>query len=264
MEKQVRPLTLLKNDDDKREAWAEAVEQAGGQPTAKQVEAAVAKRQPPKKDHPAPFSDPIVAEIARRLPTEGIVVDPFAGTGRIHEFATDQRKTVGIEIEQEWADKHTDTIHGDALVVLAAMEPESVDAIVTSPTYGNRMADHHDAKDDSVRLTYKHTLGHDLADNNSGAMQWGDEYRTFHRQAWAEAVAALKPGGTFTINIKNHYRDGVEQPVVEWHIDTLCRGFNLELIKLGDGVGTRGLMAGANATNRTAVEQVITFRKPSL
>lgn len=45
---QVRPLTLLPNDDDKRAAWAEAVEEADGeQPTAKQVEHAVTKRQPP-------------------------------------------------------------------------------------------------------------------------------------------------------------------------------------------------------------------------
>lgn len=47
-ERQVRPLTLLRNDDDKREAWAEAVEAAdGGQPTAKQVTEAVAKHKPP-------------------------------------------------------------------------------------------------------------------------------------------------------------------------------------------------------------------------
>lgn len=46
-ETQVRPLTLLRNDDDKREAWVEAVKEAdGGQPTAAQVGRAVAKRQP--------------------------------------------------------------------------------------------------------------------------------------------------------------------------------------------------------------------------
>lgn len=49
-ERQVRPLTLLRNDDDKRDAWVEAVEEAdGGQPTAAQVGRAVAKRQPAVK-----------------------------------------------------------------------------------------------------------------------------------------------------------------------------------------------------------------------
>lgn len=47
-EAQVRPLTLLRSDDDKREAWAEAVEEAGGQPSAEQVTRAVARRQPPR------------------------------------------------------------------------------------------------------------------------------------------------------------------------------------------------------------------------
>lgn len=221
-----------------------------------------ARRMMSKRDHPAPFSDPIIAKIREHLPAVGTVLDPFAGTGRVHEFANDDRKTIGIEIEQEWADKHDDTIHGDALVVLAAMEPGSVDAIATSPTYGNRMADHHDAKDDSVRLTYKHTLGRDLADANSGAMQWGDEYKAFHLTAWTEAVEALRPGGTFTINIKNHVRDGVVQRVIEWHIDTLGRLLGLQLTTLDD-VPTRGLMAGANANTRTGVEYVITFRKPN-
>lgn len=46
-EAQVRPLTMLDSDDDRREAWAEAVSAAGGaQPTAAAVEAAVARRRP--------------------------------------------------------------------------------------------------------------------------------------------------------------------------------------------------------------------------
>lgn len=258
-EAQVRPLAAVPADQ-RADVWAEAVDAAGGdQPTAKQVEQAVAKRQPPKKDHPAPFSDPIIDTIRGHLPDAGVVLDPFAGTGRVHELATEDRRTVGVEIEAEWAAKHPDTIHGDALNLAAHVEPESVDAIVTSPTYGNRMADHHEATDDSVRLTYKHTLGHDLADNNSGQMQWGPEYRAFHEDAWAAAVAALRPGGTFTINVKNHVRAGEVQRVVEWHINALL-ALNLTLEAL-DAVPTRGLMAGANADTRTACEFVITLRK---
>lgn len=216
---------------------------------------------PRRRDHPAPFSDPILIEIAGRLPAEGTVLDPFAGTGRIHELATDTRRTVGIEIEPEWADQHPDTIHGDALEVMSAMAPNSVDAVATSPTYGNRMADHHDANDDSVRLTYKHTLGHDLADTNTGAMQWGDDYRAFHEAIWTEAIRLLRPGGTLTINIKNHIRDGEVQHVAEWHIETLLA---LGLAEMTiDVVPTRGLMAGANADTRTPLEFVVTFRKPA-
>lgn len=265
-ESQLRPLAPLKAQPEAaREAWAEAVEEAGGQPTAKQVEKAVAKRLPPKKEHPATFSDPILDQVAEHLKETGetgTVLDPFAGTGRIHELRDRVPvNTRGIELEPEWAAKHPDTEQGNALELTNTVAPGSVDAIATSPTYGNRMADHHDAKDDSVRLTYKHTLGRDLHEDNSGAMQWGDEYRSFHSKAWAEAVAALKAGGTLTLNIKNHWRAGEQQRVTEWHINTLYE-LGLSMVAL-DIVPTKGLMAGANAEKRTLAEFVITFRKDS-
>jgi SAM-dependent methyltransferase len=267
-EAQVRPLAPLARNDPQAaaEVWAEAVEEAGGQPTAAQVKAA-ADRRLEKKRHPAPFSDPILDAVAEQLTEVGTpttVVDPFAGTGRVHELRERAGviETIGIEIEPEWADSHPDTRQGDALRLSHEVGEDAVDAIVTSPTYGNRMADHHDAKDDSVRHTYKHTLGRDLDPNNSGQMHWGEQYRAFHRQAWSEAVKALKPGGTLTINIKNHMRAGVEQRVVEWHLDTLMHDFGLRLVAL-NVVATSGLRAGANANNRTPVEFVATLRKPA-
>ena len=69
-ERQVRPLTLLKSDDDKREAWAEAVTEAdGGQPTAVQVERAVERRQPRVKtaDELAAEDDYFRAEARRKF-----------------------------------------------------------------------------------------------------------------------------------------------------------------------------------------------------
>lgn len=221
-------------------------------------------RTPPKREHPAPFSDPILDEVAAGLKETGqtgTVLDPFAGTGRVHELRERVGvDTVGVEIEPEWAAKHPDTIEGNALELTNTVEPESVDAIATSPTYGNRMADHHDARDDSVRLTYKHTLGRDLHDDNSGQLQWGDEYRLFHEIAWAESVAALKPGGTLSLNIKNHVRAGVIQRVAEWHANTLIDlGMRIDQLH---SIPTRGLMAGENADRRADAEYVIVFRKP--
>jgi hypothetical protein len=222
-------------------------------------------RTPSKREHPAPFSDPILDEVADSLEEAdqtGTVLDPFAGTGRVHELRDrlDNVKTVGVEIEPEWAAKHPDTIEGNALELTNTVEPDSIDAIVTSPTYGNRMADHHDAKDDSVRLTYKHSLGRDLHDDNSGQLQWGPEYRRFHQIAWAEAVAALKPGGTLTLNIKNHVRAGVIQRVAEWHANTLIDlGMRIDQLQ---SIPTRGFMAGENADRRAGDEYVIVFRKP--
>ncbi len=88
-EAQVRPLTAIRDDPDQvREAWAEAVEEAASegreQPTAKHVERAVAKRQPARREHPAPFSNPILDRVAELVEGAGVVLDPFAGTGRVH------------------------------------------------------------------------------------------------------------------------------------------------------------------------------------
>lgn len=262
-ESQVRPLKALP-PNDRAAAWEDAVNDADGeQPTAKQVKDAVQRRQPPKPEHPARFSDPILEQAAahlRETGQTGLVLDPFAGTGRVHELRERAGvSTIGVELEQEWADKHEDTRQGNALELTDTIEPDSIDAIVTSPTYGNRMADHHNATDDSTRLTYKHTLGRDLSEGNSGAMQWGDEYRSFHEKAWVEAVTVLKPGGTLTLNIKNHIRAGVVQRVVEWHTDTLY-ALGLHLIAL-DIVPTKGLPAGENSEVRTLAEYVMTFRK---
>ena len=138
-------------------------------------------------DHPARFSNAILVKIDERLQARRVVLDPFAGTGRIHELGTSKRRTIGVEIEPECAAKHPDTLLGNALNLPFA--DESVDAIATSPTYRNRMADHHKATDDSTR--YTHTSGHALAADNSGQLRWGDKYRAFHEAVWAEAVRVL-------------------------------------------------------------------------
>lgn len=264
-EKQTRPLTALPNVDEQTAAWNDAVDAAGGdQPTAAQVQDAVNKRKPPQPSHPATFSNAILDTAAahlRETDTKGVVLDPFAGEGGVHELRdrVENIETVGIELEPEWATKHEDTRQGNALELTASIPPASVDAIVTSPTYGNRMADHHNASDDSVRNTYKHTLGRDLSDDNSGQLQWGDDYRAFHEKAWREAVEVLKPGGTLTLNIKNHIRGGEVQRVAEWHVDCLY-SLGMHMVAL-DIVPTKGLPSGSNADVRTLAEFVMTFRK---
>ena len=105
------------------------------------------------------------------------------------------------------------------------------DAICTSPTYGNRMADHHNARDASPRHTYRHVLGRPLTRGNSGALQWGDgiageEYRALHVAVWTECRRVLKPGGIFVLNVKDHIRGGVLQEVTKWHsVALLMLGF---------------------------------------
>lgn len=210
--------------------------------------------------HPAKFSDAILAAIEPLLPEWGVILDPFAGTGRIHQLETALRWTYGIEIEPEWAALHPNTRVGNALNLPAGWTG-LFDAIVTSPTYGNRMADHHEAKDSSRRMTYRHTLGRPLHENNSGQLQWGPKYREFHEAAWAEAVRVLRPGGLFVLNCSDHIRAGEMQHVTRWHWKTL-RGLGLETAA-AKTVPTPRMRYGANGSSRVPFEWVIALRKPT-
>lgn len=213
--------------------------------------------------HPAKFSSTILGVIIEILDEEVMlqrhwlnVLDPFAGTGRVHSLLCGE--TWGVELEPEWATLHPRTLVGDALEL--PFREESFDAIVTSPTYGNRMADHHDAKDGSERNTYKHKLGRDLHPHNSGQFQWGQKYRGFHQAAWEEVWRTLKPGGLFVLNVSDHIRKGVVQPVAKWHRDTILESFDCKL-ENEFTVNTPRNGFGQNGSVRVEHEFVYTIRK---
>ncbi len=208
--------------------------------------------------HPARYSNAIMRMLAEHVGKVDWVLDPFAGTGRVHELRSlFVPRTVGVEIELEWAAMHPDTICGDALDLASLFAPESVPAIATSPAYGNRMADSY--VDHTERHTYRAALGRSLAPHNGGSMQWGDAYRELHRKVWEACVALLRPGGTLTLNCKDHVRGGVVMEVTAWHVATI-EALGL-VVERRDVVKTSGLAHGQNAATRTGVEHVVTLRK---
>ena len=265
------------------DAIEETLEEAEIAPTPEAIEEALDEikesqrtpsRPPTKPDlgdgisHPARYSAgmlPIFVDImAYELFASFVslkVLDPFAGTGRIHDLRDlITVETVGVELESEWADLHADTICGNALHL--PFEDYEFDVICTSPTYGNRLADSHNASDPERRRSYTHDLGRKLHDDNSGAMQWSLEYREFHLKAWAEAVRVLRPGGLFILNIKDHIRDGVQQPVSTWHAATLVSlGLDYDP-ELSQGVPTRHLRQGSTP-ERAGQELVLVFKRPN-
>ena len=204
--------------------------------------------------HPAKYTDRLLNIFETMLDGCGTVLDPFAGTGKIHSLPFN---TVGVEIEPEWAEMHPLTEVGDATKL--RFGDETFDGICTSPTYGNRMADCHNAKDGSKRNTYTHCLGRKLHENNSGKMQWGKQYMELHEMAWNECFRVLRVGGIFVLNFKNHIRNGVEIDAFSWHVSTIIKtGFSVrEIVRVDcDGNGF-----GANRDARTGYEFVVMFHK---
>lgn len=218
--------------------------------------------------HPAVYSPAILEEFQRiieiireTMQVEApIILDGFAGTGKIHELLNCE--TWGIEIEPEWSTMHPQTIRGDA-TRLPVSWTNHFHAYMTSSTYGNRMADSHTVgpEDKSKRITYTHVLGHKLHPNNSGGMQWGNKYRELHEIAWREAYRVVRPGGFFVLNIRDHFRAGEVQPVTQWHAFTLVDiGFEYVLQRQ---IKTPGMRYGANSRLRMDYENVLVFRVPN-
>ena len=222
--------------------------------------------------HPATFP-PKILDLIRELLVEhrpsylaleqgsAPLLDPFAGIGTIHELnGFDGWETFGIELELEWSNQHDRTMQGSALNLARFNDVWlSFDAIVTSPCYGNRMADQYDGRDGSRRSTYRLSLGRELTTGSAAAMQWGDRYREFHLRAWAESVRVLSPDGLFILNIKDHVRDRRRQYVTRWHLNAL-KSLGLRLIDRRR-VLTPGMRHGQNGGSRIPYETVAVLKK---
>lgn len=102
-----------------------------------------------RRKFPAKYSEPILEQIAlelrARLITAGTVLDPYAGIGGIHALRDllPGIDTLGVEIEEPFAACHPDTLWGDSreLAKRIGDRAGTITAVVTSPDYGNRLAD---------------------------------------------------------------------------------------------------------------------------
>lgn len=207
----------------------------------------------PIPPHPAEYSDELIPHLAAALRGHPRVLDPMAGLGRklarIAKLAGVE--AVGIEIEHDWSRAHPAVRQGDALAL--PFPEETFDAIVVSPTYGNRMADTY--TDGTHRITYTSYLGHAVAAGSSARLQWGPDYRDLHEAAWTEAARVLKPAGRFVVNVKDHIRQGVTADVTAWHTTTIVNlGFTLTADLI---VRTPGQRNGTNGHLRIDHEHIL-------
>ena len=217
-------------------------------------------------NHPAKFSEGFIEMffqlLQKYLPSCRSILDPFAGTGKIGEIKKCGYKGIVIanELEPDWL--KTNQFNCDYLYFFDAEFlnlPQKVDAIITSPTYGNRMADHHNAKDNSKRITYTRYLGHELKEGNTGIMQWGNKYKEKHFRIYKHLYDLLNNNGIFILNVSNHIRKGQEVLVAQWHKETLQ---NIGFVLLEEiSVPTKRMKFGANRNNRVDNEYIFVFKK---
>lgn len=249
-------------------------------------------------DHPAEYSPEVLEAIDDVLaanhplsPRAGLrILDPYAGKGSgLEGWLATGYDAVGVELEPEWSCASSAIVQGSALD-LAAVLPGTFDALITSPCYGNRMADNHEAKDPckacvpgvghapsidssgapcrtckgtglSPRITYRRKLGRMPSAGSAAVLQWGNSYRDHHQRFIHSALEVLEPEALMIVNMKNHIRDGREQLVTEWWLNVLLvRGCRLLEVR---PVRTQGMGFGANADARTDREFLIVVRAPA-
>lgn len=235
-----------------------------------------------KRPHPAAFP-PAIINILRGLVPPGMVLDPFAGTGRIgllkergevfEMFGPPPRwRIVAVELEHEWITQAKsngcdEALQGDSthLPFLA----QTMDAVVTSPPYGNRLADDYVPKNSTleshkVRRSYRIDLGRPLSDGNAAAMAWGEAYQSTCQNVYKECYRVLRDGGTLIVNMKDFIRDGVRVHVTDWHHDCLVEvGFHptqrLQIPLTGDQNTARCRKQGKQTVD---FEEILIFKKP--
>jgi len=220
--------------------------------------------------HPAKYSEALLPSLGAWAAGCRKILDPFGGTGKVgllrdHGVPSEARIAT-VEIEPEWGAAPApgvDTrVVGDATALPFATE--SFDAIITSPCYGNRMADRYLPPSGSpwTYRTYACALGRRPSPRSAGGMQWGPDYRALHGQAWREAWRVLEPGGRLVLNISDHVRGGEVVPVTDWHVQTL-EHLGFQVAHHGVSVTTPRMRHGRNRELRVAGESVIVFGKPA-
>lgn len=243
------------------------------------------RRTPPSPDwpeHPAKWSDSILDKIAEWIRMEPslsknlAILDPCGGVGKIgalrQRLPDHKLRITSNDIEPGWAKQGT-AWGCDHLTWLDASisRPEWMDRfdlVITSFTYGNRMSDHHKAKDGSKRFSYFHCYGVDLSHRNTGLYKASqDDYWLLHEEILATIVLSLRPGGRFILNMSDHIKTrkvGGEKIKEVQRVSARMAALamaNCFVMEDWIQVATPRLKQGQNHANRMDHENIFIFRK---
>jgi tRNA G10 N-methylase Trm11 len=233
-----------------------------------------------KQSHPARFSPSLLPVLRRHLAdVNGLICDPMGGPGGIYSIARPDQFTVCVDIEPEFAEAAADERRrasvpgmvycGDSRDLATLTGGKMFDAIVTSPAYGNRLADGY--RPTASCSSYAQSLKRPVDPANGGGLHWwpdqrGDRYRTLHAEIADAAVTSLCPGGRFVLNVSDFYKvlrtgePSQRMRVVAWWVETLLT-LGLDLYAF-ERVETPRLTRGENR-HRFPYEVVASFTKPT-
>ena len=223
---------------------------------------------PKHRPHPAKFSDSIVPVLRDILPDHlSYVVDPMAGVGKIVE-AGFPCPIICNEIEPEWSSqiKQTDQVEvltGDCRDIDLPIDRDNGPlAVVTSPPYGNRMADFFVSKrPESMKHRYAGDLGRKLSKGSVASVAFGDTFKTEMLSCYQPIWRQMQKGDLFVLNVSNFIRSYEEQNVESFFIKIFLESGEMVLDELRP-VGTpRNRGVGANYNLRVNREVVMLFRK---
>jgi len=197
------------------------------------------------------------------------VYDPMAGVGTLEEILAPMAGwlvPVGSEIEIEYATERPWIQWEDCRDHL-----DRYQLIVTSPPYGNRMADQYlgtpaeqalraETGKKPRRNSYAIDLNRRVSEGSSAGLQWGPKYRELMESIWGHvAQHQLLPGGHLIVNVASHFRDKEYRPVAEWTLSTLLDlGLVLIEARFAETPGNRD---GQNRESRVGGELVYLFQR---
>lgn len=254
-----------------------------------------------RRKFPAKFSAPILDQItlelrSRLLPPGALILDPYAGVGGIHELRERlEVETIGVEIEPEFAACSPWTVQGDSRQLAQVLDGDTranVAAVVTSPDYGNRLADQYLGSDnekcrkcsgtgkvetmpppDSIRIPCEQCAGSGKArsrrmgyaialgrkcDPRSGARyHFGKKYRDLHLGILGALTTSLPDGTLLIYNVSSSISDKGYRPVMEWWVTEIARRADFEALV---PIETARLKFGANHDARVPAEHLIVAR----
>ena len=219
------------------------------------------KQMTAKPRHPAKFSNELLPVIARYC--YGDIVDIMGGTGKVgllKNYNSLIKSVCSNEIEEEWANQGAANGVDVVIVGDARFISGKFDCIVTSPPYGNRMADNFKpSKPDSKRSFYAGDLGRTPSKGSTSCSHFGDKYTKEMADIY-ENVFKNVEFDLFILNVSNFIRQFKEVDVIAWYKEFfLFRDFVLiaeEKVrtKRQKGVGTNTLL-------RVETESVLVFRR---